>query len=132
MAVMRQFPATPITALIDSTPRYNLGESMGPDLTVAELGPADLASVSLGYGTSPGDPALRMLVAARLAICGVRLDPAKDPERFHAELSRRQTLVARGPWFHDSPHVFRLGFGYEPLDRLELALDEISQALQRN
>jgi aspartate/methionine/tyrosine aminotransferase len=360
---MRQFPDTPITALIDSTPRYNLGESMGRDLTVAEVGPGDLASVSLGYGTSPGDPALRGLAAARLgvpgdqilitsgaaaalflaglvqgdgetvvglpcyppafdalqgtgarmvtvrshfedgyrmdldafadalsprtqlvmvaspqnpsgvlitrdeidqllalmgrrcpgafllidetfreasyagtppgasyagtsprvltcgslskaygtpglrigwltvpdpelreqlrrakfnsalscgavneflaravlsradallaergtllahardivqrwvneqdgrvrwvppgagAICCVRLDPAADPERFHAELSRRQTLVARGPWFHDSPHVFRLGFGYEPLDRLELALDEISQAL---
>jgi DNA-binding transcriptional MocR family regulator len=363
MAVMRQFPDTPITALIDSTPRYNLGESMGPDLTVAELGRADLASVSLGYGTSPGDPDLRMLVGARLgipgdqvlitsgaaaalfltsmlqgdgetvagvpcfppaldalhgsgarivtvrsrfehgyrmdldafadalsprtqlvtvaspqnpsgvlitegefdqmlasmgrqcpgafllidetfreasyagtppapsramksprvltcgslskaygtpglrigwltvpdpelreqlrrakfnsalscgavdeflasavlsgaeellakrgtllaqardivqrwvtkqdgrvhwippdagAICCVRLDPAADQERFHAELSRRQILVARGPWFQDSPHVFRLGFGYEPLDRLELALDEISQAL---
>jgi aspartate/methionine/tyrosine aminotransferase len=66
------------------------------------------------------------------AICCVRLDPAADPERFHAELSRRQTLVARGPWFHDSPHIFRIGFGYEPLDRLELALDEISQALKHN
>jgi hypothetical protein len=361
---MRQFPGTPITALIDSTPRYNLGESMGRDLTVAELGPGDLASVSLGYGTSSGDPALRTRVAARLgvpgdqilitsgaaaalflaslllgdgetvvgvpcypptfdalqgtgarmvtvrsrfehgyrmdldafagalsprtqlvtvaspqnpsgvlitqdeidqmlasmgrqcpgafllidetfreasyagtvpaasyagksprvltcgslskaygvpglrigwltvpdpelreqlrrakfnsalscgavdeflasaalsradqllaergtllaqardtvqrwvkeqdgrvrwippnagAICCVRLDPAQNPERFHAELSRRQTLVARGPWFHDRPDVFRLGFGYEPLNRLELALDEISQALR--
>lgn len=364
MAVMRQFPDTPITALIDSAPRYNLGESMGRDLTVAELRPGDLAGVSLGYGTSPGDPALRTLVAARLgvpadqilitsgaaaalflvsllqgdgeivvgvpcypptldalqgtgartvtvcsrftrgyridldafagalsprtrlvtvaspqnpsgvgitedeidqvlasmgrqcpgafllidetfreasyagtppaasyagksprvltcgslskaygtpglrigwltagdpqlreqlrrakfnsaltcgavdeflasavlsradellaergtllgqardivkrwvkeqdgrvhwvppdagAICCVRLDPAKDPERFHAELGRRQILVARGPWFRDRPDVFRLGFGYEPLDRLELALDEISQALR--
>ena len=27
--VMRQFPASPITALIDSKPRYNLGESYG-------------------------------------------------------------------------------------------------------
>ncbi len=363
MAVMRQFPDTPITALIDDAPRYNLGESMGRDLTVAELRPGDLARVSLGYGRSSGDPALRMLIAARLgvpaeqilvtsgaaaalflaslllgdgetvvcvpcypptfdalqgtgartvtvrsrfeygyrmdldafadalsprtqlvtvaspqnpsgvllthgeigqmlasmerrcpgafllidetfreasyagsplaasyagtsprvltcgslskaygtpglrigwltvpdaelreqlrrakfnsalscgavdeflasaalaqadellaergtllaqardivqrwvkeqdgrvhwippdagAICCVRLDPAQDPERFYAELSRRQTMVARGPWFHDLPHVFRLGFGYEPLDRLELALDEISQAL---
>jgi aspartate/methionine/tyrosine aminotransferase len=361
---MRNFPDTPLTALIDSTPRYNLGESTGRDLTVAELGPVDLGSVSLGYGTSPGAPALRGLVAARLgvpagqvlvtsgaaaalflvsllhgdgeavvgvpcfpptidalqgvgarvvtvrsrfergyrldldafadalsprtqlvtvaspqnpsgvliteheidqllaamgqrcpgafllidetfreagyagtppaasyagksprvltcgslskaygtpglrigwltvpdpelreqlrrakfssaltcgavdeflaaavlsradellaergallaqargtvqrwikeqggrvdwvppdagAICCVRLDPAGDPERFHAELSRRQVLVARGPWLHDSPEVFRLGFGYEPLDRLELALDEISQALR--
>jgi aspartate/methionine/tyrosine aminotransferase len=364
MAVMRQFPDIPITALIDGTPRYNLGESMGPDLTVAELGRGDLASVRLGYGTSSGDPELRALVAARLgipgdqvlitsgaavalfllsvlqgdgetvvgvpcfpptldalrgtgarivtvrsrfehgyrmdldafaaalsprtqlvtvaspqnpsgvlitqddfdqmlalmgrqcpgafllidetfreavyagtlpapscatksprvltcgslskaygtpglrigwltvpdpelreqlrrakfnsalscgavdeflasavlsqadellakrgtllaqardivqrwvekqdgragwippdagAICSVRLDPAQDPDRFHAELSRRQTLVARGPWFQDSPDVFRLGFGYEPPDRLELALEEISSALR--
>jgi hypothetical protein len=54
---MRQFPASPITALIDSEPRYNLGESMALDLTVAGLlgpgGPAELAGVNLGYGTSP-------------------------------------------------------------------------------
>jgi aspartate/methionine/tyrosine aminotransferase len=69
---MRQFPASPITALIDSRPRYNLGESMGRDVTVADLlgpaGLADLAGVSLGYGTSPGNPGLRALVAARLGV----------------------------------------------------------------
>jgi aspartate/methionine/tyrosine aminotransferase len=66
---MRQFPASPITALIDEKPRYNLGESMARDLTVAELlgpaGPAGLAGLSLGYGTTAGDPQLRALVAAR-------------------------------------------------------------------
>jgi aspartate/methionine/tyrosine aminotransferase len=66
---MRQFPASPITALIDSKPRYNLGESMGADLTVAGLlgpdGLAGLAAVNVGYGTSAGDPELRALVAAR-------------------------------------------------------------------
>jgi aspartate/methionine/tyrosine aminotransferase len=69
---MRRFPASPITALIDERPRYNLGESMARDLTVAELlghaGPAGmdgLADASLGYGTSAGDPELRALVAAR-------------------------------------------------------------------
>ncbi len=69
---MRQFPASPITALIDEKPRYNLGESMGLDLTVAGLlgpdGLADLAGVNLGYGTSAGDPALRALLAVRLGI----------------------------------------------------------------
>jgi aspartate/methionine/tyrosine aminotransferase len=69
---MRQFPASPITALIDEKPLYNLGESVAPDLTVAELlgpaGPADLASVKLGYGTSAGSPELRALVAARHGI----------------------------------------------------------------
>jgi len=69
---MRQFPASPITALIDQAPRYNLGESTGPDLTVAELlGPGGLdglPEVALGYGTSAGDPELRALVAARHGI----------------------------------------------------------------
>jgi aspartate/methionine/tyrosine aminotransferase len=69
---MREFPASPITALIDETPRYNLGESMGLDLTVAELlgaaGLADLAEVGVGYRTSAGDPELRALVAARHGI----------------------------------------------------------------
>jgi aspartate/methionine/tyrosine aminotransferase len=69
---MREFPASPITALIDSEPAYNLGESMGLDLTVAELlgpaGLADLAGVAVGYGTTAGDPALRALVAGRHGI----------------------------------------------------------------
>jgi DNA-binding transcriptional MocR family regulator len=69
---MRQFPASPITALIDEKPRYNLGESVAPDLTVAELlgsaGSADLAGVKLGYGTSAGNAELRALVAARHGI----------------------------------------------------------------
>ena len=69
---MRQFPASPITALIDGRPRYSLGESMACDLTVAGLlgpgGLASLAEVNLGYGTSAGDPALRALLAARLGI----------------------------------------------------------------
>jgi aspartate/methionine/tyrosine aminotransferase len=69
---MRQFPASPITALIDGKPRYYLGESMARDLAVADLlgpgGLASLAEVNLGYGTSAGDPALRALLAARLGI----------------------------------------------------------------
>ncbi len=66
---MRQFPASPITALIDDKPRYNLGESVAPDLTVADLLAAeDLAGVKLGYGTSAGDPELRALVARRHGI----------------------------------------------------------------
>jgi aspartate/methionine/tyrosine aminotransferase len=69
---MRRFPDSPITALVDDEPLYNLGESMGPDLTVADLlgpdGLADLAGVPLRYGTSTGDPALRALVAARHGI----------------------------------------------------------------
>src|SRR5215469_13968200 len=68
---MRQFPDSPITALIDEKPRYNLGESMASDLTVADLmgaGLPGLSGVNLGYGTSAGDPELRALVAARHGI----------------------------------------------------------------
>src|SRR5580698_8531768 len=69
---MRQFPASPITALIDQSPLYSLGESVGPDLTVTDLlgseGLAALASVNLSYGSSAGDPALRALAAARLGV----------------------------------------------------------------
>ncbi len=66
---MREFPASPITAVIDEKPMYNLGESVGPDLTVADvLDPetlAELGRLALGYGPSAGQERLRLLVAAR-------------------------------------------------------------------
>ena len=66
---MRQFPASPITALIDDRPRYNLGESCGRDLSVAEILTAgelaDFGRVTAGYGTSTGDADLRAQIAAR-------------------------------------------------------------------
>lgn len=69
---MRQFPANPILALIDEDPLYNLGESFGPHLTVTDLldsgGLARLGSISIGPGTSAGDPRLRVLVATRHGI----------------------------------------------------------------
>jgi aspartate/methionine/tyrosine aminotransferase len=66
---MRQFPASPITELIDSSPQYNLGESYAPHLSVEDiLDPAEVAGLSLGYGTSAGDAELRALIAARLGI----------------------------------------------------------------
>lgn len=66
---MRQFPSSPITALIDESPLYNLGESLGPDLSVADvLDPGELAKLSLGYGTSAGDEQVRTLVAERHGI----------------------------------------------------------------
>ena len=66
---MRQFPASPITALIDELPDYNLGESLGPDLSVADiLDPAELAGLSLGYGTSAGAAEVRARVAERIGI----------------------------------------------------------------
>jgi hypothetical protein len=34
---MREFPVSPIAALVDEAPRYNLAESYASDLSVAEL-----------------------------------------------------------------------------------------------
>jgi len=66
---MREFPASPISALIDGSPQYDLGESYAPHLSVADIvDPAELAGLSLGYGTSAGDAELRALVGARLGI----------------------------------------------------------------
>lgn len=39
------------------------------------------------------------------------------------------TQVAPGPRFGDGGHVFRLGFAFEPTNRLEKGLDVISAAL---
>ena len=73
---MRQFPASPITALIDETTAVLPRREHGHDLTVAGLlgpdGMARLAEVALGYGTSAGDPGLRAQVAARLGIPAAR------------------------------------------------------------
>ncbi len=61
---MRRFAKNDIISLVGETPRYDLAESVGPDLRLGELmeeGPLDLA---LSYGTAPGDARLRERIAA--------------------------------------------------------------------
>jgi aspartate/methionine/tyrosine aminotransferase len=62
-----RFPRNDIISLIGPMPRYDLGESVGPDLSLSEvLGSSPQASFSdtvLGYGTAQGDPRLRALIA---------------------------------------------------------------------
>jgi DNA-binding transcriptional MocR family regulator len=57
--------------------------------------------------------ALHWLPPEAGAFCCMQLDPGifgpRDIERCHAHLARERALVARGPWFGDSAHVFRLG-----------------------
>jgi aspartate/methionine/tyrosine aminotransferase len=68
------------------------------------------------------------------AFCCIQLDPDAFPparvQRFYAELSERRTVVAPGDWFGDDPRVFRLGFGYLPLDELRAGLEMITRALR--
>ncbi|WP_030447758.1 pyridoxal phosphate-dependent aminotransferase [Actinocatenispora sera] len=62
---MARFPLSTMSNLIDVSVRYDLAESTCPALRVDEIiDPAELAALTLGYGTSPGDADLRALVAA--------------------------------------------------------------------
>jgi aspartate/methionine/tyrosine aminotransferase len=67
------------------------------------------------------------------ALCCLRLKPevfdAAAVERFWALLPENDVQLAPGPWFGEEPRVFRLGFGYLPLERLEEALTALSKAI---
>jgi DNA-binding transcriptional MocR family regulator len=64
---MLRFPKNDIISLVGEAPRYDLGESVGPDLPLAELldapGQANLGEMPLGYATAAGDPQLRRAIA---------------------------------------------------------------------
>ena len=64
---MRRFPKNEIVSLIGETPRYDLGESVGPDLHLDDLlsasGLRNIGEVPLGYGTAQGDLRLRRAIA---------------------------------------------------------------------
>ena len=64
---MARFPQNDIISLIGEMPRYDLGESIGPDLRLGDvldpLAQRSLGEIALGYGTAQGDPRLRALIA---------------------------------------------------------------------
>jgi aspartate/methionine/tyrosine aminotransferase len=63
---MAQFPANDIISLVGSAPRYDLAESVGPDLHLGDLTDVapDLGGLPLSYGSAAGDPRLREAIAA--------------------------------------------------------------------
>ena len=67
------------------------------------------------------------------ALCCMRLSPDdfKDMqiERFWSLLPEAQLQLGDGAWFGESSRVFRLGFGYLPLDELRIALGRLTSAL---
>lgn len=66
---MTTFAPSPISALTDVPSRYDLAESTCPPVSVGDLAdPAELAALTLGYGTSRGDGELRTLLAEGTAI----------------------------------------------------------------
>jgi aspartate/methionine/tyrosine aminotransferase len=64
---MARFPKNDIISLIGEMPRYDLGESVGPDLRLSDVldpfAQPSFAEMALGYGTAQGDPRLRALIA---------------------------------------------------------------------
>lgn len=67
------------------------------------------------------------------ALCCVRLRADRFDEqavaRFWSQLAAHGVQLAPGSWFGESDRVFRLGFGYLPLERLEQALSALSDIL---
>jgi len=61
---MARFPANEIISLVGAAPRFDLAESVGPDLRLGELAdPPELGALPLSYGTGEGDPWLRQAIA---------------------------------------------------------------------
>jgi aspartate/methionine/tyrosine aminotransferase len=67
------------------------------------------------------------------ALCCLRLRADRFDDaavsRFWELLPRHELQLASGAWFGESDRVFRLGFGYLPPGRLNLALTALSAAL---
>lgn len=56
-----------------------------------------------------------------------------DPARvaaFGRALPAHEVMLGHGAWFYEEERVFRLGFGYLPLERLEPALAALGRALE--
>lgn len=65
--MIERFARNDIMSLTESVPRYDLAESVGPDLRLGSLSPpdgfGDFSDLALGYGTVAGDLAVRTHVA---------------------------------------------------------------------
>src|SRR5438552_3572090 len=59
---MTRFPESELMALVAGAPRFDLGESVGPDCRLAEL-LGNVGDMPLSYGTAAGDPQLRQVIA---------------------------------------------------------------------
>ncbi|MBL4786363.1 MAG: pyridoxal phosphate-dependent aminotransferase [Cohaesibacteraceae bacterium] len=58
-----RFPANDILSLTASSPRYDLAESVGPDMQLHDLVGEGIEDIRLGYGTAPGNAELREIIA---------------------------------------------------------------------
>jgi len=70
---VNSFPENDIISLIGEPHRHELGESIGPNLSLGELltapGASGLGELALGYATADGDPRLRQVIADAHGVC---------------------------------------------------------------
>ncbi|MGI9372668.1 MAG: pyridoxal phosphate-dependent aminotransferase [Hyphomicrobiales bacterium] len=68
------------------------------------------------------------------ALCCVRLRPEmfddEAVERFYEAQQRHDVRVAKGTWFDEDARVFRLGFGFLPMNDLQEGLNRLTRALK--
>jgi aspartate/methionine/tyrosine aminotransferase len=64
------------------------------------------------------------------ALCCIRLKPAVSLDQFREVAAELGVRLADGNWFDDESRVFRLGFGFLPLDELKAALDALTKAVR--
>jgi aspartate/methionine/tyrosine aminotransferase len=64
------------------------------------------------------------------ALCTIRTKPQIDIDRFRAALTSNDAMLGDGEWFHTEPGVFRVGFGYLPIEKLPAALAAVGDALE--
>lgn len=67
-----RFPTSEMISLVSQTPLFDLAESVGPNLSIAELFSngdlSELADLELGYGTAQGSEQLRDLIAHQQSV----------------------------------------------------------------
>jgi aspartate/methionine/tyrosine aminotransferase len=107
------------------------GSTLDETLAAALLGRSDLEILAAWLQTE--HPRLEWVRPDGGALCCLRLSREHFDEsavdRFWSLLPGLELQLAAGDWFGEKRRVFRLGFGYLPLDRLELALVALSDAL---
>ncbi len=70
------------------------------------------------------------------ALCCIRLKNSsfseQDIERFYKLIPESNLQLGLGEWFGENKRIFRLGFGYLSIEKLEMALKALTQIFHKN
>jgi hypothetical protein len=69
------------------------------------------------------------------ALCCIRLKQRafseEDVQLFHKLIPESNVQLGLGEWFGESNRIFRLGFGYLPLEKLSMALTDLTRVFEK-